>query len=377
MDSKSLNKVARQFFVQWAKDHSTLSLGIGAIQTLDYAIQQADILSLGQLVTSTLPDLTSTLVHCFPGSMSVENACTIYSRVVTRGDTDNVQDVAAIIKNNSKNIAQSVLHSHESIHKLVNLFLRDGQIILIHSYSHIVTSALINAASQGKRFRVIITESRPECEGYILAAKLKEHSIPVTMIVDSMVAHILATVDLILVGAEAVVENGGIINKVGTYQLGIIAKALNKPVYVLSESFKFCRQFIFNQQDIEDNVTSLIQTRIKVAEQQNLAQLRELREEQQAQRSEGTAAAAAVVVVANNNNSNEILSSGNVAPHTLKQHLVPLVIPTALNHQDVDEDEYLDHKWDFTPPEYITLIFSDVGILSPSAVSDELFKLSY
>lgn len=30
---------------------------------------------------------------------------------------------------------------------------------------------------------------------------------------------------------------------------------------------------------------------------------------------------------------------------------------------------------DYTPPAYITLLFSDAGILTPSAVSDELIKL--
>lgn len=362
MDAKTITKVARDYFINWSNANPDLSLGIGAVQTMDHMIQQVDIVSLGQLVTVTLPELSSALVHCFPGSMSVENACKIYSSVVTRGDNEGTQDVGPTIRANSKNIAQSVLRSHDAIHRSVNTFLRDGQIILIHSHSHIVTSALVNAAAQGKRFRVIITESRPECEGYKLAAKLKAHNIPVTMIVDSMVAHILATVDLILVGAEAVVENGGIINKVGTYQLGIVAKALHKPVYVLAESFKFCRQFIFHQQDIEDNVTSLIQSRFATAKRQQQG-------EEMNNNNNGPTIQA--------NNTNSETKSSTAAPHTLGQHLVPLVIPTALCSEHVEEDEYLDHKWDFTPPDYITLIFSDVGILSPSAVSDELFKLSY
>lgn len=41
-----------------------------------------------------------------------------------------------------------------------------------------------------------------------------------------------------LVGAEGVVENGGIINKLGTYQLAICAKAHNIPFYAAAESYK-------------------------------------------------------------------------------------------------------------------------------------------
>jgi translation initiation factor eIF-2B subunit alpha len=359
MDSAqiALSKTAREYLINWQRDNPDLSLGIGAIITMDHMIQQAEIKSVGHLHQATLPVLVDALTHTFPGSLSVHNACNIYKNIVTRGDTEKDTDAGPTIKANSRAIAKSAIQSHTAIHKSVNSFLRDGQIILIHSFSHVVTSALINAAAQGKRFRVIITESRPECEGYVLAAKLKQHNIPVTIIVDSMVAHIMATVDVVLVGAEAVVENG-IINKVGTYQLAIIAKALNKPLYVLSESFKFSRQFIFHQQDIEDNVTSVINDRIKKAAENDLCN--DLSQCQEA-------------ALASTAQSQDL----SIAPHTLRKHLVPLVIPAALCSDKVSDDEYLDHKWDFTPPEYITLIFSDVGVLSPSAISDQLFKLSY
>ena len=48
----------------------------------------------------------------------------------------------------------------------------------------------------------------------------------------------LCRVDLVLVGAEGVVENGGVINKLGTYNIAIAAKAHNIPFYVASESYK-------------------------------------------------------------------------------------------------------------------------------------------
>lgn len=44
-------------------------------------------------------------------------------------------------------------------------------------------------------------------------------------------------IDLVLVGSEAVVESGGLINAVGSYQTAIIAKAANKPLYALAERF--------------------------------------------------------------------------------------------------------------------------------------------
>ena len=43
---------------------------------------------------------------------------------------------------------------------------------------------------------------------------------------------------MVLVGAEAVVENGGIINKLGTYNIALAAKACGVPFYVAAESYK-------------------------------------------------------------------------------------------------------------------------------------------
>jgi len=59
-------------------------------------------------------------------------------------------------------------------------------------------------------------------------------------------------VDMVLVGAEGVMENGGIVNKTGTYQISIVARALNKPVYVAVESYKFARMYPLTQRDIYD-----------------------------------------------------------------------------------------------------------------------------
>jgi translation initiation factor eIF-2B subunit alpha len=52
------------------------------------------------------------------------------------------------------------------------------------------------------------------------------------------VARARARVDMVLVGAEGVVESGGVINKLGTYQAALAAHAHNTPFYVAAESYK-------------------------------------------------------------------------------------------------------------------------------------------
>jgi translation initiation factor eIF-2B subunit alpha len=63
---------------------------------------------------------------------------------------------------------------------------------------------------------------------------------------------------MILVGAEGVVESGGIVNQIGTYQIAVVAKAARKPFYAVVESFKFARLFPINQYDLPRPKSSLI-----------------------------------------------------------------------------------------------------------------------
>lgn len=77
--------------------------------------------------------------------------------------------------------------------------------------------------------------------GWKAAEKLADVGIPVTVILDSAAAYVMERVDIVLMGAEGVVESGGIVNKIGTCQIAMIAKAFNKPLYVAAESYKFAR----------------------------------------------------------------------------------------------------------------------------------------
>jgi translation initiation factor eIF-2B subunit alpha len=60
----------------------------------------------------------------------------------------------------------------------------------------------------------------------------------------------MGKVNLVIVGAEGVVENGGIISRLGTYQIALLAKAAGKPFYVAAESHKFVRLYPLGQYDL-------------------------------------------------------------------------------------------------------------------------------
>ncbi|KAF5099238.1 hypothetical protein D0Z00_001741 [Geotrichum galactomycetum] len=69
-----------------------------------------------------------------------------------------------------------------------------------------------------------------------MARTLRAHGIPTSLIADATVGYVMQKVDKIFVGAEGVAESGGVINESGTYQIGVLAEATNKPFYVVAES---------------------------------------------------------------------------------------------------------------------------------------------
>ncbi|MGC8556379.1 MAG: hypothetical protein ACP5NG_05200, partial [Conexivisphaera sp.] len=89
--------------------------------------------------------------------------------------------------------------------------LRDGESIMIHSYSRTVMGIIRRAAEDlGLRLTVYVTESRPIGEGLAAAEELSRlgGGIRVRVLVDSAVRYFMKDVDRVIVGADAVAANG-------------------------------------------------------------------------------------------------------------------------------------------------------------------------
>ena len=93
-------------------------------------------------------------------------------------------------------------------------FIQDGSTILVHSLSKVVTILLLRAAAANRRFRVYVTESKPTSQGFEAVRILQQHGILASVILDSAVGFYIGSADMVLVGAEGVVENGGVVNQV-------------------------------------------------------------------------------------------------------------------------------------------------------------------
>lgn len=91
------------------------------------------------------------------------------------------------------------------------------------------------AHAAGRRLHVWVDETRPFLQGARLTAfELQQDGVPLTLITDSMAAYFMqqGQVDCVIVGADRVVANGDIANKIGTYGLAVLAHAHGIPFYV-------------------------------------------------------------------------------------------------------------------------------------------------
>lgn len=108
-----------------------------------------------------------------------------------------------------------------------------------------------SAVEMGKEIQVIACETRPLNQGgRITTLELMEDKIPVTLITDSMSAHVMRCkkVDCVIVGADRITQDA-VFNKIGTYTLSIVANEHDIPFYVAAPVSTF--DFINMENDIE------------------------------------------------------------------------------------------------------------------------------
>lgn len=88
------------------------------------------------------------------------------------------------------------------------------------------------------RFKVYVSESRPKYEGRILAQKLAIEKINVQLITEAMLSEYVKNSDAAIIGADSILKNGNVINKVGSNVLAILCKHYKIPFYVLADKNK-------------------------------------------------------------------------------------------------------------------------------------------
>lgn len=93
------------------------------------------------------------------------------------------------------------------------------------------------AKSQGRKFKVYACETRPLLQGARLTAwELLRENIDTTLICDNMPATLMkqGKVDAVFAGADRIASNGDTANKIGTYNLAVLARHHGVPFYIVA-----------------------------------------------------------------------------------------------------------------------------------------------
>lgn len=151
-----------------------------------------------------------------------------------------VERTNAFIESAEKFRMRSALEGAKFIHKDCT--------VLLHSYSRVTILVLKCAYDLNINFNVKVTTS--SC-GQKACDELLSYGISATVVPDLAVGVLMDGIDLVLVGAEGVVRNGGVINQIGTFPIALVAHHFKTPFYCACETFKFVDYFPLDQHDLK------------------------------------------------------------------------------------------------------------------------------
>ena len=118
---------------------------------------------------------------------------------------------------------------------LASLIPNDGS-ILTQCFGETIIGTVIRAArEQGKDFRVYCAETRPYLQGARLTSScFAEMGFETTVLTDNMIAYAMQNegIDLFTSAADTIARDGHIANKIGSFQIAILAKYFGVPYYV-------------------------------------------------------------------------------------------------------------------------------------------------
>jgi len=165
---------------------------------------------------------------------------------IMRNNMDkDVEELKRILVDEAERIRREDIISNVKMGFIGAQLIEDGDTILTHCNTGALATAgfgtalgVIRAAvMQGKKVKVIATETRPLLQGARLTVwELIKEGIPVTLITDNMVGYIMSKglVDKVFVGADRILLSGHVANKIGTYTIAVLAKEHKIPFYVVA-----------------------------------------------------------------------------------------------------------------------------------------------
>jgi methylthioribose-1-phosphate isomerase len=219
------------------------AIGVAAAMGVALGVLHSNAKTLGELRVE-FPVVCETLARTRPTAVdlfwAIERMKRKFAEVSAKGSLDSIRK--SLIAE-ARNIHLEKRAIDEAMGRFgASLMPRDGLVMTQCNAGALATAGIGTAlgvirvaVEQGHKLRVLVPETRPYLQGARLTAwELHEAGIPLTLITDNMVGHFLKKggVGAIVVGADRIAANGDTANKIGTYQIAVLAHEHKVPFYV-------------------------------------------------------------------------------------------------------------------------------------------------
>ena len=207
-----------------------VALGINSLSKTENDLNQKYL-----EIKNELAETRPTAVNLFWALSKMDDVFKLYSSDIT------------ILKKKMIEKALELKTEDEKINRLIgkngSVLIKNGDTVLTHCNAGSLATAgygtalgvLRSAKNEGKEISVIAGETRPFLQGARLTVwEMQKENIPVFLITDSMAGYMMSEgrIDLVVVGADRIAQNGDVANKVGTYSLAVLSDFHRIPFYV-------------------------------------------------------------------------------------------------------------------------------------------------
>jgi methylthioribose-1-phosphate isomerase len=216
-----------------------LALGSQSVTTDDYTTFRREFL-----------EMTRRMKSARPTAVNVGWAVERMVKIVDEMRNHKVSAIREAVRRESEIMLERDIQVNRNIGQNGLRLVPDKANILTHCNAGALATGgygtalgIIRAAFEsGKQIHVFVDETRPLLQGMRLTAfELMEDGIPATVIVDCAAGYLMTKkrIDLVITGADRIALNGDTANKIGTYQLGVLAKENQIPFYVAAPVSSF------------------------------------------------------------------------------------------------------------------------------------------
>jgi methylthioribose-1-phosphate isomerase len=235
-DYRDVARAIREMYIRGAP-----AIGAAAAYGVALAAVHSQALDMPQLV-SDVRQAADVLQATRP---TASNLFWALNRMLARledGSLPGVDDIRKALIAEAEALAEEDVAANKRMGEYGAALIEDGYNILTHCNAGALATVdygtalapIRTAWKQGKHVHVFVDETRPRLQGARLTAwELMRDGIPMTLIADNAAGYYLqkGVVDLVFVGADRVVANGDVVNKIGTYKLAVVARENGVPFY--------------------------------------------------------------------------------------------------------------------------------------------------